>query len=740
MAYDYASDPFYQDYQRQMRRVRSARPSKDAPLRLDVPNRKFSDEQIRRAMDVRNAPARPDTGATAETPRTFAVEWAANKLRDLGLLSPEAVDSAVRFDNEWTGLDSSNQSFQNIVGSRSAAGDPTVGDYANVLINAPVIGGLAVKPLEMLAAKAGRGAMNLGRRALGTRAGRYLTEARPLLDNADDAIETAFTVTPGAQRRITNQRPVVQGLPAPEQRLGLPAPGPGLPPLASKPRGGQWWINKEIEGVNSSPEAVASQQAGDLGYRFLEWQPDDDYGLISLQVPEIPKEQFAVQDWLSRALAKYYKNDFGSPEDPLRALAERGLHYDPDMTPEKWKATVDSYLLEDPVQSILFPPNREGGMPGAGSDLRGGVLSQMPWLAKAPVTDNVYGITGGGLDLEHFADEFYNALNPEVSGIPSNLAVRKESLGRMTFPQAAEHVGRINQWRAKEMERAALDAQNNPVTHVFKEYTENNPMGLRWVEMAPPKGDGPTNYDVEEELSKALKYEGDTMGHCVGGYCPDVMSGRSRIFSLRDAKGEPHVTIETGRRDVPRFNWDGLRHRLDEDAQDAAYDAAMTALRERGDDALFDYEGNLTPFGQSQLNHEQDIFAAKWLMNNGPEGIIQIKGKQNRAPKDDYLPFVQDFVKSGQWTDVGDLANTGLVRLPDGRYLTHDQMDEIIRGAGLDDLYQSYDFNANGFPRDPAYMDPEDWAKFQHHFQGYARGGRALAAKPCSCDHSFSVR
>lgn len=685
--------------------------------------------------------ARPQTGATASAPRRGGIERTADRLAAFGV--PLSVTEAIKdVDRELLGFDETAQSIRNI-----QSGDAEAGDYLNVALSAPVLGGAIVRPLEVAASKLGRGAMNLGRRAMGTRAGRYLTEARPLLDNADDAIETAFTVTPGAPRQITNQRPVVRGLPAPEQRLGLPAPGPGLPPLASKPRGGQWWINKEIEGVNSSPEAVASQQAGDLGYRFLEWQPDDDYGLISLQVPEIPKEQFAVQDWLSRALAKYYKNDFGSPEDPLRALAERGLHYDPDMTPEKWKATVDSYLLEDPVQSILFPPNREGGMPGAGSDLRGGVLSQMPWLAKAPVTDNVYGITGGGLDLEHFADEFYNALNPEVSGIPSNLAVRKESLGRMTFPQAAEHVGRINQWRAKEMERAALDAQNNPVTHVFKEYAENNPMGLRWVEMAPPKGDGPTNYDVEEELSKALKYEGDTMGHCVGGYCPDVMEGRSRIFSLRDAKGEPHVTIETGRRDVPRFNWDGLRHRLDEDAQDAAYDAAMTALRGRGDDALFDYEGNLTPFGQSQLNHEQDIFAAKWLINNGPEGIIQIKGKQNRAPKDDYLPFVQDFVKSGQWTDVGDLANTGLVKLPDGRYITAQQAEEAIAAipetTTMQRAYGSREMVPTRRVYDPSnldYLDTEEWSGIAPYFEGYARGGRALAAKPCSCDHSFSVR
>jgi hypothetical protein len=34
------------------------------------------------------------------------------------------------------------------------------------------------------------------------------------------------------------------------------------------------------------------------------------------------------------------------------------------------------------------------------------------------------------------------------------------------------------------------------------------------------------------------------MGHCVGGYCDVVRSGGTSIYSLRDPKGHPHVTIE----------------------------------------------------------------------------------------------------------------------------------------------------------------------------------------------------
>lgn len=471
-----------------------------------------------------------------------------------------------------------------------------------------------------------------------------------------------------------------------------------------------------------------------------------------------------AQKWLERALTKYYKTDFGAPDDPLRALAERGLHYDPEMTPEKWKATVDSYLGEDPIQHIMFPPNRAGGMPGAGSNMRGEAMAAMPWLAKAPVTDKLYGIQSGGLDLSHFTDEFMNALNdPEASGLPMDLAVRPESLDRMTFAQAAERVGRINQFRAKEMERAALSNLDSPAVQTFKEYADDNPMGLRWTELKVPEtkpspdwgwediGGGryrdpsgvlfsadkerpgvfkneqeddywhlPADKNPRKALEEALKYEGDTMGHCVGGYCPDVMSGRSRIFSLRDAKGEPHVTIETSPR--PMVMSDLVKHLGGDETLADDYLTQGFQAREAGDTdkspLAFALEAAGVPQGQD---------------------IIQIKGKQNRAPKDDYLPFVQDFVKSGQWANVGDLSNTGLVRLPDGRYLTHDQMDEIIRNEGLDDRYQSYDFNARQFPRDPAYMDPEDWEQFQTYFQGYAIGGRVDADR-CFCRHPMSVR
>lgn len=41
-----------------------------------------------------------------------------------------------------------------------------------------------------------------------------------------------------------------------------------------------------------------------------------------------------------------------------------------------------------------------------------------------------------------------------------------------------------------------------------------------------------------------LSREGELMGHCVADYVDDVVSGHVSIFSLRDKKNKPHVTVE----------------------------------------------------------------------------------------------------------------------------------------------------------------------------------------------------
>jgi hypothetical protein len=91
---------------------------------------------------------------------------------------------------------------------------------------------------------------------------------------------------------------------------------------------------------------------------------------------------------------------------------------------------------------------------------------------------------------------------------------------------------------------------------------------------------------------------------------------------------------------------------------------------------------------------------------------------------------VQDFVKSGQWGNVGDLRNTQLVKLPDGRYITTQQAEEGIQAMPGIGLY-SYEALQD--------LSPEEWAANKVAFDGYAIGGR-VSADRCFTRHPMSVR
>lgn len=55
----------------------------------------------------------------------------------------------------------------------------------------------------------------------------------------------------------------------------------------------------------------------------------------------------------------------------------------------------------------------------------------------------------------------------------------------------------------------------------------------------------PDGWHISQLLNKNdLTVEGNRMNHCVGSYCEDVANGSTRIFSLRDQRNSPKVTIE----------------------------------------------------------------------------------------------------------------------------------------------------------------------------------------------------
>lgn len=415
-------------------------------------------------------------------------------------------------------------------------------------------------------------------------------------------------------------------------------------------------------------------------------------------IHELKGTNQALDNWIGSTLSKYVMRDMGTAHDPIRALAERGiLHvnedqlkstkqerdeifnpvknhiksFDSDKAPKVAKSDL-AKAWEENSDAAIDRRNQSDFMPVEGQkDWYEERRKENPWLLKLNPNDpvhTIFGLTQKLLGFDHLRDELHNAIR-EDSDLPQNLRLRPESLQRMSVPQAVEHVHKINKWRDNNRAEANKKLAFNEATHLHKDYPGTD---YAWYEInkspqfdpgVPPTikhgwavhGAMPNDwFETEEEakqyaellkgltdhmrsvdlgnhaktledkfarypvnvvpttktidngrqpsdpaVEKALKYEGHVMGHCVGGYGDQVLNGNSRIFSLRNKKtGEPHVTIETH----PNTDTDG------------------------------------------QGDH-----------------IYQIKGKANLKPVARYLPYVQDFVKSGKWGHVEDLHNTDLI-------------------------------------------------------------------------------
>jgi hypothetical protein len=104
--------------------------------------------------------------------------------------------------------------------------------------------------------------------------------------------------------------------------------------------------------------------------------------------------------------------------------------------------------------------------------------------------------------------------------------VRRELGDIMQLP-IHEFNNRVHQWD-DAMEKEAEEKVN-------EQAAQDGQIVHQW-----PDGYTMRKLNTPEEL----EHEGDAMGHCVGSYANQVANGSTSIYSLRDEKGQPHVTTE----------------------------------------------------------------------------------------------------------------------------------------------------------------------------------------------------
>jgi hypothetical protein len=475
-------------------------------------------------------------------------------------------------------------------------------------------------------------------------------------------------------------------------------------------------LNRYIKNEMGTPEDPLRLGADDWAQKQQKLLADKD---AEIQRATDKMEEVARQRGVTPEMLTQSRQDLLKLQKERDFIANRtGLHFSPQETqlmsaleqrriaagfPKKatasseigrlWEDTADKYVGYGSKAGEIIQPNyylREGDAKR--------VYSENPWLFKVPPETRV-NMVNTGMDeyttgFQHMVDELKNALNPN-SGLPENLLIKPKDLEKMTVQQAADLVDRINAYRSvQKAEANALSAQKS--VEVVKEYPETE-KGLRWVEMKMlpypeklPEGfevvnqapramsvrkigdDGRgaliTGTDLKDviegiykhypdtpgnprkALEEALRYEGDVMQHCVGGYCPDVVSGQSRIFSLRDKAGKPAVTIEVTPNPQPYPVSGEDFAKLDGETK-AQYREYVRQWRQRHPDV-------------EELTDEHTAMAlAEAGVPPRPPLISQIKGPKNQRPDDEFIPFVQDFIKSQQWSHIGDLSNADLVWL-----------------------------------------------------------------------------
>jgi hypothetical protein len=112
-----------------------------------------------------------------------------------------------------------------------------------------------------------------------------------------------------------------------------------------------------------------------------------------------------------------------------------------------------------------------------------------------------------------------------------------------------------------------------------------------------------------------------------------------------------------------------------------------------------------------------------------PAEIVQIKGKGNKAPKEDYLPAVQDFVRSGNFGRVGDLGNTGLIDIQDPNAVLR-ALGKVSPERNIQQAIDNFNAAVDSAPNAQRYMSLDEMSDFLGgpSPEGFASGGAVETA------------
>jgi hypothetical protein len=473
----------------------------------------------------------------------------------------------------------------------------------------------------------------------------------------------------------------------------------------------------------------------------------------------------ALNQWVDTKVRKYLRNQAGTEADPILKTIESGVehNFQPSMGDTKYSVRNKRLQVGKPEAGIA---NTELGKefeykidsmfePKSSKDIKEILNSPMefadPATAKRrkasllrveqdlPISDekdldalmlinqipdkNVYTLSGTNiterLGLNHVSDVLMEDLQTGK--------LRPEQLNQMSIEKAIRRTAEYDAEKAKAMTKAhATSVEGMPIPKAYDD-------GYKWVELK--------HKDIEKTKS-ALKSEGEMMGHCVGSYCSDVMSGDIKIFSLRSPDGKSHVTIEAR----PHFsmerwikaNQDIIQNNPElKQIHEATVGLDVDDKYNRGFTER-DYVRNMI----RQMNKQK-------IEPIEPEGYMelhQVKGKQNKRPDDKYQNYISDFITNNptkhEIVDVKELQNTNLMGVQDvvdnglvpKDIHFHPDIEKIVKNYPKENLMRMYR-GANMQPSQTEFSLAVKENIFREAARDFARQGKSYFTKDELLNH-----
>lgn len=631
---------------------------------------------------------------------------------------------------------------------------------------------------------------------------------RPLPDTVDAALAVLPAVGPalkGAERGATalgraGERLAERVVPPVMERGGLPAValgsfGTGTTSNVIKPKGGNWLAGSVEEAIQplkapNSPilsgEVINEAAGRDLFSEYRKhYEKDPTVGLhdwMRTKHPDVyarieEPEDAAINRWLNKKLAPYIRNEMGTPEDPLRLLADRGVTHIPEgargleqvteWIPETLEGrraaagfprggmsqtTMGQGWEQLADEAIHNMPARMRTSPDTGGGSHSALVTEQnnPWLRTVPPETMTYGVypveVRSELGFDHLVDELKGALSAG-NELPKNLQLTPQQLEKVTVPQAVELVSKINKWRSDQAAKAEklgmlenlkatprLESPEVQLSFVDKP-------GMKWVDIPETTAEQGMNF---------CKTVGKQGGWCTANdwAAKSYGAGDNRLAVMLDADGRPHVQAKITTAKNTAEGTEMADYLAEEEAiGDQFYRNIATVLERRG------YENanelmEMVSFGNTRnlpedvrrILPEVELEAENMLpkVKQPLPDITELKPVENtftgkraeeytkRDPqyKEKVTQSVLDFLNKGEWGRVDDLHHYDIVDLHSPDSLVDGLKVWFGEGKKLpQEVVDKFNAALDANPEAPRFMSERQLRDFVEPPPGYKDGG-----------------